>query len=97
MVIWDYDIPAAARSLGWAVVANNIEAMKILLDCGYVPAAILAGSGALSRWVVARSILWAVGLEGMDSSGDQGMAADTKAFWTFLEKVQMWGGNIGYG
>lgn len=30
MVIWDYDVPAAARSLGWAVVANNVEALAIL-------------------------------------------------------------------
>ncbi|KLU86216.1 arv1 superfamily protein [Magnaporthiopsis poae ATCC 64411] len=35
MVIWEYDVPAAARSLGWAVVLNNVEALKILLDCGY--------------------------------------------------------------
>ena len=93
MVIWDYDIPAAARSLGWAVVANNIEAMKILLDCGYVPAAILAGAGALCRWLVARGILWAVGLEGINNSGDQELTADTKAIWAFLETVQKWGGS----
>jgi hypothetical protein len=42
MVIWEYDIPAAARSLGWAVVANNVEALKILLDCGYGTATLLA-------------------------------------------------------
>ncbi len=57
----------------------------------------MAAAGALSRWLVARTILWAVGLEGMDSSGDQGLADDTKAFWMLLEKVQKWGANIGYG
>ena len=34
MVIWEYDVPAAARSLGWAVVANNVEALKIFLIAG---------------------------------------------------------------
>ncbi|KAK4176693.1 Arv1 protein [Triangularia setosa] len=50
MVIWEYDVPAAARSLGWAVVANNVEALKILLDCSYGVAAFLAMAGALSRY-----------------------------------------------
>lgn len=63
MVIWDYDVPAAARSLGWAVVANNIEALKILLDCSYWTAGLLAGCGAAVRWLVGRTVLWAVGLE----------------------------------
>jgi lipid intermediate transporter len=25
--IWEYDVPAAARAVGWAVVVNNIEAL----------------------------------------------------------------------
>jgi lipid intermediate transporter len=25
--IWDYDVPASARAVGWAVVVNNIEAL----------------------------------------------------------------------
>ncbi|KAH7031304.1 uncharacterized protein B0I36DRAFT_242406 [Microdochium trichocladiopsis] len=67
MVVWDYDVPAAARSLGWAVVANNVEALKILLDCGYGVAVLLAAAGALSRWVVGRSILALAGLEHVDA------------------------------
>lgn len=90
-------MPAAARSLGWAVVANNVEALKILLDCGYVPAAILASVGALSRWIVGRSILWAVGLEGMDNMGDSGVAADGKALWALMEVAREWGGRLGFG
>jgi hypothetical protein len=94
MVIWEYDVPAAARSLGWAVVANNIEALKILLDCGYVPAAILAAVGAVSRWVVVRGILWAVGLDGMDSGWET--ASDGKAFWTAaVGLAREWGGRLG--
>lgn len=66
MVIWEYDVPAAARSLGWAVVANNVEALKILLGCSYGVAALLAGVGALARWGVGRAVFAAVGIEGMD-------------------------------
>ncbi|CAK7273701.1 hypothetical protein SEPCBS119000_005792 [Sporothrix epigloea] len=69
MVIWDYDVPAAARSLGWAVVVNNVEALKILLDCGYGIAAFLAMAGALSRWAVGRLVLWVAGLGDVDGAG----------------------------
>ncbi|KXJ85833.1 Arv1-like family-domain-containing protein [Microdochium bolleyi] len=68
MVVWDYDVPAAARSLGWAVVANNVEALKILLDCGYGVAVLLAAAGALSRWAVGRGILALAGLEHVDAA-----------------------------
>ena len=62
MVIWDYDVPAAAKSVGWAVVVNNVEALNILLDCGYVMAGFLAGMGALARIGVGWGILWGFGL-----------------------------------
>ncbi|RDW79653.1 Arv1-like family protein [Coleophoma cylindrospora] len=97
MVIWEYDVPAAARSLGWAVVANNVEALKILLDCGYGTAAILAAVGAISRWLVGRGILWMVGLEGVDTVGDSGVAADGKALWALVELGREWGGRLGLG
>jgi hypothetical protein len=64
MVIWDYDVPAAAKSVGWAVTVNNIEALNILLDCGYSKAAMLCGIGALCRALVGWAVLRAVGLEG---------------------------------
>ncbi|KAI9054661.1 hypothetical protein LZ554_001813 [Drepanopeziza brunnea f. sp. 'monogermtubi'] len=97
MVIWEYDVPAAARSLGWAVVANNVEALKILLDCGYGTAAILATVGAISRWMVGRGILWVVGLDGVDTVGESGVAADGKALWALLEMGREWGGRLGLG
>jgi len=97
MVIWEYDVPAAARSLGWAVVANNVEALKILLDCGYGTAAILATVGAISRWMVGRGILWIVGLDGVDTVGDSGVAADGKALWALVELGREWGGRLGLG
>ncbi|RAL61246.1 hypothetical protein DID88_010325 [Monilinia fructigena] len=93
----EYDVPAAARSLGWAVVANNVEALKILLDCGYGTAAILATVGAISRWMIGRGILWAVGLDGVDTVGDSGVAADGKALWAVVELGREWGGRLGLG
>lgn len=54
-----------ARSyVGWAVLLNNIEALLILLDCGYVAAAGVALAGASARWVVEGVVLSLVGLEG---------------------------------
>jgi len=82
---------------GWAVVANNVEALKILLDCGYMPAALLVSVGALSRWIVGRGILWAVGLEGMDSVDENGIAADGKALWAMVEVAKQLGGRLGFG
>ncbi|KAI6087951.1 carbohydrate-binding module family 50 protein [Hypoxylon rubiginosum] len=97
MVIWDYDVPAAARSLGWAVVANNVEALKILLDCGYGVALVLAAAGAVARWVVGRSVLWVVGLEGVDSMSESGVAADGRALWALLMYAREWAGRLAVG
>lgn len=96
MVIWEYDVPAAARSLGWAVVANNVEALKILLDCGYGTAALLATVGATTRWLVGRGILAVFGLDGMDTV-DSGVAADKQALWALAELGREWGGRLGLG
>ncbi|KAI1352235.1 carbohydrate-binding module family 50 protein [Xylaria sp. FL0043] len=101
MVIWDYDVPAAARSLGWAVVANNVEALAILLDCGYGVAIVLAAAGAVARWLVGRGILWCVGLGGVDSvsvaGSDVAVAVDGRALWALLGRVREWGGRLAVG
>lgn len=53
-----------ARSyVGWAVLLNNIEALLILLDCGYVTAAALALAGTTARWAVEGVVLAIAGLE----------------------------------
>ncbi|KAI0109475.1 Arv1-like family-domain-containing protein [Nemania sp. FL0031] len=97
MVIWDYDVPAAARSLGWAVVANNVEALKILLDCGYGVAVVLAAAGAVARWLVGRAILWCVGLHGVDSVAGSDVAVDGRALWALLGRAREWGGRLAVG
>ncbi|KAK5633130.1 hypothetical protein RRF57_008844 [Xylaria bambusicola] len=97
MVIWDYDVPAAARSLGWAVVANNVEALAILLDCGYGVAVFLAAAGAVTRWLVGRGILWCVGLHGVDSVAESDVAVDGRALWALLGRVREWGGRLAVG
>ncbi|WQF80069.1 Putative Arv1 protein [Colletotrichum destructivum] len=97
MVIWQYDVPAAARSLGWAVVANNVEALRILLDCGYGVATLLATTGALARWAVGRGVLWAAGMDGIDSIGETSIAADGKALWALLMYVREWASDLAAG
>ena len=99
MVIWAYDVPAAARSLGWAVVANNVEALEILLDCGYGAAALLAAAGGLARWAVGRAVLWAAGLEGVDAGAGAGgsVAEDGRALWAVVLMVFEWAGRLAVG
>ncbi|KAF9766481.1 hypothetical protein IL306_001105 [Fusarium sp. DS 682] len=85
------------RSLGWAVVANNVEALRILLDCNYLIACLLAIAGAASRWVVGRAVLLAAGLADVDSIGESGVAADGKALWALLMYAKEWAGRLAVG
>ncbi|KAK5070230.1 hypothetical protein LTR64_002069 [Lithohypha guttulata] len=73
LVIWptsssssaEKDGPFASRAasyISWVVLVNNIEALLILLDCGYIIATGLAMAGMLSRWLVEGWLLGAVGL-----------------------------------
>jgi lipid intermediate transporter len=61
LLIWRYDLPSSASAVSWAVIINNVAALAILLDCGYLRAALLAAVGAVCRagvgWV---SLLFAV-------------------------------------
>ena len=49
LLIWYYDLPSSASAVSWAVIINNVAALEILLDCGYVRAAFLAAIGAVCR------------------------------------------------
>ena len=46
------------------VLLSNIEALYILLGCGYLRAVALAIGGQVARWAVQRVVLGAVGLVG---------------------------------
>lgn len=97
MVIWEYDVPAAARSLGWAVVANNVEALRILLDCRYYTACLLALVGAAARWGVGRLVLTIAGLGNVDSIGESSVVGDGKALWALLMYAKEWAGRLAVG
>ena len=79
MVIWDYDVPAAAKSVGWAVVVNNVEALRILLGVGYFWAAALALVGAVVRAGVGGGVLWWVGVGG--GGGLEGWVGKGYGIW----------------
>lgn len=97
MVIWEYDVPAAARALGWAVVANNVEALRILLNCKYYTACLLALAGAAARWAVGRAVLMLAGLGDLESIGESSVAADGKALWALLMYAKQWAGRLAVG
>jgi hypothetical protein len=50
-----------AANTHW-VLLNNIEALYILLNCGYLRAVALAVAGQLARWVVETTILGLFGI-----------------------------------
>jgi len=50
------------RGVSWAVAVQNLEALKILLSCGYLSAGVLVAAGAVARWVVKSAVLGAAGL-----------------------------------
>lgn len=90
-------MPAAAQALGWAVVANNVEALRILLDCRYYTACLLAIAGASARWAVGRAVLAAAGLGDVDSISEGSVAADGKALWASLMYAVDWAGRLAVG
>lgn len=61
-----FDYLASLLSLGVVdthlVLLSNIEALYILLGCGYLRAVAVAVAGQIARWAVQRVILGAVGV-----------------------------------
>lgn len=62
LIIWDYDLPSSATAVSWAVIVNNVAALEILMDSGYLRAGVLVGVGAGLRSLVASFVLKSVGL-----------------------------------
>lgn len=50
------------RGVAWAVAVQNMEALRILLGCGYLTALGSVVAGGAVRWVVRSVILGGVGL-----------------------------------
>ncbi|KAF2637613.1 hypothetical protein P280DRAFT_433512 [Massarina eburnea CBS 473.64] len=74
LIIWDYDLQASATAVSWAVIVNNVAALEILMDCGYVRAGVLVGVGAAMRTLVSGSILRSAGLgDGWSEIGVEAM------------------------
>ncbi|OAL35071.1 hypothetical protein AYO20_05548 [Fonsecaea nubica] len=69
----------ATNYVGWAVLLNNIEALLILLNCGYMIATGLAISGFVARWMVEGWFLSFIGL-----ARDTGPVGDVLAAYRFL-------------
>jgi len=63
LIVWEYDLPSAASAVSWAVIANNVAALEILINCGYGMAFVLVALGAIFRAAVGFLILRVVGLE----------------------------------
>ncbi|KAH8645135.1 hypothetical protein IG631_02599 [Alternaria alternata] len=85
LIIWDYDLPSSATAVSWAVIVNNIAALEILMDCGYIRAGMLVGIGAGLRTLVGWGILRAAGL----GTGWEGYLSE----WTIAGNVWDWVGN----
>ena len=74
MVVWKYDDADGnvGRGVEWAVAVQNLEALRILLGCGYMGAAGLVAAGWVVTWVVTRVMLGVVGFEEVMQFGGGG-------------------------
>ena len=50
------------RGVSWIVAVQNLEALRILLGCGYLAAGGLVVAGEAAKWTVRTAVLGAVGL-----------------------------------
>ncbi|KAF1843433.1 Arv1-like protein [Cucurbitaria berberidis CBS 394.84] len=62
LIIWEYDLPSSATAVSWAVIVNNVAALEILMDCGYIRAGMLVAIAAGCRSLVGWGVLRAAGL-----------------------------------
>jgi hypothetical protein len=86
LIIWDYDLPSSATAVSWAVIVNNIAALEILMDCGYVRAGVLVSVGAGLRTLVGWGLLRMAGL----GTGWEGYMSE----WTMAGSMVGWIGDM---
>lgn len=67
------------------MIVNNVAALEILMDCGYVRAGVLVGVGAAVRSVVAWGMLKGVGL----GTGWEGysLQEDVGRWWMEIREI----------
>jgi lipid intermediate transporter len=70
----------ASNYTGWVVLLNNIEALLILLDCGYMVATSLALAGLMCRWTVEG---WALSLVGLRNSSSREVFSNGLGFFNW--------------
>ncbi|EGP88098.1 unnamed protein product [Zymoseptoria tritici ST99CH_1A5] len=84
LLVWKYDLPSSASAVSWAVIINNVAALEILLDCGYVRAAALAAVGAVFRAGIGWGILRVVGIHGGAAAAGVVETGDLIVVWRTL-------------
>jgi hypothetical protein len=63
MLIWSYDIPFAAKVVGWAVNFNVAEVLTTILGCSYITAIAMTACAVMAKkiacdYVIAGALLW---------------------------------------
>lgn len=88
LLVWQYDLPSSASAVSWAVIINNVAALEILLDCGYIEAGLLCAIGAVCRAGVGWGILRAVGIAGGQAAAGVVETGDLIGIsWSVLERM----------
>ncbi|KAF2264077.1 Arv1-domain-containing protein [Lojkania enalia] len=93
LIIWEYDLPSSATAVSWAVIVNNIAALEILMDCGYLRAGVLVGVGAGLRTAIANFVLKGVGLGTGWGDGTAGLG-DVDSLVGVWRAVSSWVGKV---
>lgn len=57
MLVWSYDIPIAAKLVGWAVNFTMIEVLTIILKCSYAQSIVISSIALLAKTVAEDSLL----------------------------------------
>lgn len=86
--MWEYDLPSAASAVSWAVIVNNVAALEILMDCGYLRAGFLVCVAAACRAGVGWVLLGMVGLRSKERWGVDLGIGGVVDMWEWVRGVQ---------